>query len=437
MSRPRSRYRWFVVFVFFCFVLLHQADKLLIGPLTTPIMETFGINEAQMGAVSSLAVIVAALLYPVWGYLYDRYARAKLLALASFIWGSTTWLNALAPNYPTFLATRASTGIDDSSYPGLYSLLSDYFGPKMRGKVYGLIEIAQPLGFMLGTVLATMLGTNLGWRNVFLITGSAGIAVAVLIFFSVREPRRGQSEPEMAGAEQIAAHHIDKQVALGLLKKPSYLLLAAQGFFGVFPWQVLTFWFFRYLEKERGYSGNEAMLTMIVAILALSVGYFLGGTVGDWAFRRTPRGRVLTSMVGVLAGAIFLAVTLSVPSADKGLFLLPLVLTGITMSIAAPNVVATIHDVTEPEVRGTAQALLSFSENIGSAVAPWLAGVIALQFSLHIAILSICVTTWLVCALLFGATSLLIPGDVARLRQTMQARAKEELGQEGTPQPSS
>jgi hypothetical protein len=27
-------------------------------------------------------------------YLYDRYARAKLLSLASFIWGATTWLSS-------------------------------------------------------------------------------------------------------------------------------------------------------------------------------------------------------------------------------------------------------------------------------------------------------------------------------------------------------
>lgn len=51
-------------------------------------------------------------------YLYDRYTRPKLLAAAAFIWGATTWLSAVAPTYPAFLATRASTGIDDSSYPG-------------------------------------------------------------------------------------------------------------------------------------------------------------------------------------------------------------------------------------------------------------------------------------------------------------------------------
>jgi MFS family permease len=430
MFRTRSRYRWFVVFAFFCFVLLHQADKLLIAPLTTPIMETFGINEAQMGAVSSLAIVVGAVLYPIWGYLYDRYARARLLALASFIWGCTTWLNALAPNYTTFLATRASTGIDDSSYPGMWSLLSDYFGPRIRGKVYGLLQIAQPGGYMLGTVLATMLVGTLGWRNIFFLTGGLGILVSILIFFGVREPQRGQSEPEMAGLTEIPVHRIDKQVALGLLRNRSYLLLLSQGFFGVFPWQVLTFWFFRYLETERGYTGDQAMLTMLVAIAMLSVGYFLGGAVGDFFFHRTRRGRTLTGMMGVLAGTVFLLWAMSVPAENQTLFMLPLALTGLTMSVAAPNVVATVQDVAEPEVRSTAQAMLSFAENFGSAIAPWLAGLIAVRYSLHAAIVAICVSTWLICAALFGATSVLVPGDIERLRQKMRVRAEEERGPE-------
>jgi MFS family permease len=426
MARPRSRYRWFVASVFFLFVLLHQADKLLISPLTTPIMETFGINEAQMGAVSSLALVVAAVLYPVWGYLYDRFSRARLLALASFIWGSTTWLNALAPNYSTFLVTRASTGVDDASYPGIFSLLADYFGPRMRGKVYGLIQVAQPVGFMLGTLLATLLGGAMGWRSVFFITGGAGILLAVVILVGVQEPRRGEAEPEMVGLDEISVQRIDKQVALGLLRKRSYLLLLAQGFFGSFPWQVLTFWFFRYLEVERGYTPDEAMMNLLVAIITLSAGYFFGGAVGDLFFRRTPRGRMLTAMVGVLAGAVFLVLTLSVPTGDQRLPLVPLALTSLTMSVAAPNVIATVQDVTEPEVRGTAQAMMSFADNFGSALAPWLAGLIAVAYSLHVAILVLCISTWLLCALLFGVTAVLVPRDVERLRETMRARAETE-----------
>ncbi len=102
-----SRQRWFVVAVFFFFMLLHQSDRLLIGTLTPDIMATFEITMTQMGAVSTGALIVGALFYPLWGYLYDRYGRAKLLALASFIWGATTWLNAIAPTFRAFLVTRA------------------------------------------------------------------------------------------------------------------------------------------------------------------------------------------------------------------------------------------------------------------------------------------------------------------------------------------
>ncbi len=42
--KTTSRYPWLVIGIFFAFMLLHQADKLLIGPLTTPIMDTFKIS---------------------------------------------------------------------------------------------------------------------------------------------------------------------------------------------------------------------------------------------------------------------------------------------------------------------------------------------------------------------------------------------------------
>jgi MFS family permease len=265
----RSRYRWFVVVIFFAFMLLHQADKLLISPLTTPIMEAFGINEAQMGAVFTGALIVGAILYPVWGYLYDRYTRPKLLALASFIWGSTTWLSAIAPTYPSFLLTRASTGIDDSGYPGLYSLISDYFGPAVRGKIYGLLQIAEPLGYMLGMILAMSLRDAIGWRGVFYLTGSLGILLSVVIFFGVRDVPRGRSEPELAGLEQIGAYRFSWEIARGLFRKRSLLLLFVQGFFGVFPWNVITYWFSQPINYPRPAHTASTLLSRYPQLPAL------------------------------------------------------------------------------------------------------------------------------------------------------------------------
>jgi len=422
----RSRYRWFVVFVFFAFMLLHQADKLLIGPLTTPIMETFGIDEARMGAVFTGALVIEAVFYPLWGYLYDRYARAKLLALASFIWGSTTWLSAIAPTYPAFLATRASTGVDDSSYPGLYSLISDYFGPAVRGKIYGLLQLTQPLGYMLGLVVATLLSATVGWRGVFYATGSLGVVLSILIFFGVREAPRGKSEPELADLEQIGIYRFDKKIALGLFRKRSLLLLFAQGFAGVFPWNVITYWFFRYLETERNYDQDAVLMTMVPVVLVLAAGYFVGGAVGDFFFKRTPRGRVLVSMVAVLLGAVLLTVTMNVPVENQGLFLALLACTALFIPFAAPNVISTVYDVTLPEVRSTALAVQYFIESAGAALAPFLAGLIAVRSSLHDAILIICVSTWVLCSIFFAFVAYLVPKDVEALRQAMRERAAQE-----------
>ncbi len=424
MKSRKSRYRWFVVSVLFMFMLLHQADKLLIGPLTTPIMETFGINKAQMGAVFTGALVVGAILYPLWGYLYDRYARSKLLAVASLIWGSTTWLSAIVPTYPAFLATRASTGIDDSSYPGLYSLISDYFGPRVRGRIYGLLQIAMPLGYILGMVMAAALRDVVGWRGVFYITGSLGVLLSVLIFFGVREVPRGKSEPELADLEQIGIHRFDWKIALGLFRKPSLRILFVQGFFGVFPWSVITYWFFNYLETERGYSTDAASMAMAVAVLVLACGYFAGGAAGDFLFKRTVRGRLIVCTIAVLLGAILLVPTLYVPLESQGLFLVMLSLTALFIPFASPNVISTVYDVTLPEVRSTALAIQYFIESAGAALAPLMAGLIADRSSLKDAILLICVSTWVLCSLFFALAAYLVPRDIKALRQTMRERAE-------------
>jgi MFS transporter, Spinster family, sphingosine-1-phosphate transporter len=424
--KTTSRYRWFVVSVFFAFMLLHQADKLLIGPLTTPIMAEFNINRAQMGFVTTGALLVGAVMYPLWGYLYDRYARAKLLALASFIWGATTWLGAVAPTYPTFLVARATTGIDDSSYPGLYSLISDYFLPSVRGKIYGLLELSMPVGYLIGMVLGLFLGGTIGWRGVFYITGGLGVLMAGVIFFGVREPPRGQAEPEMADLEHISAYRFNGRTALRLFLKPTLLILFVQGFFGVFPWNVITYWFFNYLETERGYSQNAVFITMVLAVLVLAAGYPLGGALGDYFFKRTPRGRALVAMVAVLCGAFLLIITLSIPNENQVLFAGFLALTAIFIPMAAPNVVATVYDVTLPEVRSTALSIQYFIESSGAALAPGIAGLIADQASLKTAFLLICVTTWILCGGFFALVALVIPNDVHDLRQQMRQRAEQE-----------
>lgn len=428
MTKKTTKHRWFVVVVFFMFMLLHQSDKLLIGPLTTPIMDTFGITMTQMGAVSTAALLVGAVFYPLWGYLYDRFARVKLLALASFIWGSTTWLNAIAPSYGFFLATRASTGIDDSSYPGLHSIIADYFGPEVRGKIYGALQFSQPIGYLVGMVLGLMLGPVIGWRSVFYITGGLGIVLALVIFFGVKEPERGQTEPELADLEELGTYRFEWSKAGELFKKPTMILLFLQGFFGVFPWQVITFWFFRYLETERGYTGDEILTTMSIVVLILASGYFIGGAAGDWAFKRNRGGRLIVSSIAVLLGAVFLYVALNTPVDSQIGFLIFMSLTAVFMPFASPNMISTVYDVTLPEVRSTALSIQLFIENIGAATAPLLAGLIADRADLKTAFILICSIAWGLCSVFYALGAYLAPRDIEVLRNQLQERADAQTG---------
>jgi len=286
--------------------------------------------------------------------------------------------------------------------------------------------VAQPLGFLAATILALTLGASLGWRNLFLLTGAAGIILSAVILVGVREPPRGQSEPELEGIEQVGQYHFDRRQAAALLHKRSLLLLFAQGFVGVFPWNVITFWFFAYLELERSYDPMQILLTMGPAVLVLSLGYVVGGSLGDRAFQRTRRGRLLVSTAGVLLGAFFLTLTMQVPNGMPGLFLAFLLLTSLFVPFASPNVVSSVYDITLPEVRSTALSIQYFIEEGGAAVAPFLAGLVADRSSLQEAILVICVTAWLIGSVFLGLAARAIPRDIDVLRGQMRDRASLE-----------
>jgi MFS family permease len=309
-------------------------------------------------------------------------------------------------------------------------LISDYFGPQVRGKIYGLLQLTQPLGYLLGMILALFLGGVIGWRNVFFITGSLGIVLSVVIYFGVKETPRGQSEPELAGLQEMGVYKFEWKIARDLFKKRSLLLIFAQGFFGVFPWNVITYWFFVYLEKERGYESNSILFTMVPAVLILAAGYPIGGALGDYFYKRNPSGRAIVSTIGVLTGAILLWFTMQVPLDNQLLFMVLLCATALFIPMASSNVVAIVYDITLPEIRSTANAVESFIESGGAALAPLIAGIIADNSSLKSAILLICISTWLLCSILFAVTAFLLPKDMETLRSQMRLRAKDELSRQ-------
>ncbi len=426
MPSKNNVFRWVAVAIFFLFMLLHQTDRLLIGPLTSSIMAEFNLTESQMGSIFTGSLILGSVFYPIWGILFDRYARPKLLALASLIWGLTTWMSSLAPTAGTFLITRASTGIDDSSYPGIASLISDYFRPDKRSRIFGFLQLTIPLGYLAGILLALELGPVIGWRMIYLFTGLVGLIMAGLILIGVKDLPRGSSEPAFSEVEEIKKAPVTKTALAGLLRIPTLQFLFLQGVIGVLPWQVITFWSFRYLEVERNFTAQTISSVMIPAVLMIGLGYFLGGFLGDLAYQRTPQGRLYVALFGVLMGAILLTATLNTPLDKIGLFRCLLSATCLFIPLASPNIATAVYDVVLPEVRSTATSIQYFLGNIGSAFAPLLAGIIAERFSLETAILSIGLVSWLISAAVLLLAVRFLPIDMAAMHQELNRRAAGE-----------
>jgi len=302
-----------------------------------------------------------------------------------------------------------------------------------------VLQLTQPIGYLLGMILALMIAPMLegkifhleGWRSIFLVTGFLGIIMAVVIFFGIKEVPRGKSEPEFAGMEEYHQVRFNWKALRDVLKKRTMWFVFLQGFAGVFPWTVITFFFFGYLMRERGYDNNAVLFTMGPIVIVLAAGYFIGGALGDWLFKRTPKGRILVSCAGVLLGAIFLFFALTTPVSNPTQFFILMCLTAVFMPFSSPNVIATIFDITPPEVRSTSQAVEYFVENSGAALAPTLAGALSLYFartvdpstSLQLSILTVCISAWALCFFLYLGALFFIGRDVKSLRAQMAARA--------------
>ena len=150
----------------------------------------------------------------------------------------------------------------------------------------------------------------------------------------------------------------------------------------------------------------------------------LDGAFGDAAFKRTNKGRIIVSSVGVLLGALFMYLAITTPIEAKNQFFVLMCLTAIFMPLSSANVIATVYDVTVPEVRSTAQAVEYFVENAGAAFAPIITGLIADMYDLKTAIILICTVAWLLCFFFYLGAIFTIDKDSHDLREQMAARAK-------------
>ncbi|MBO3800403.1 MAG: MFS transporter [Candidatus Brockarchaeota archaeon] len=279
---------------------------------------------------------------------------------------------------------------------------------------------------LIGTLIGALIGGSLGWRGAFLITGVPGLLLAVLILSTLKDKTRGSTEPELTAVKEKLRDAFRRESLIEVLKRRSMALLFIQGFFGVFPWQIITYRFFAYMTDVRGFNDEFQIIVILVALITMVIGNVVAGIVSDWAFRRTLRGRAIFAGLSVALGLVFFDMTLLIKSGLE-VFVLFAALTGFFIPMAGPAVAASLQDISLPEVRSTTHSIQVFVENVGSGFAPLITGYLADTVGLEWGMVMIITITWSICAFVLTATFLTLPKDIQWKRAKLAERTKKLL----------
>lgn len=206
-ARPATRaYTWYVVGTLLSIYMVHHLDRMVITLLLEPIRHEFDLSDGQLGLLAGVAYAVPFAIAGIpLGMLIDRIHRVRLLALLLSIWSGLTALCALAGNFWALLLARIGVGAAESGgTPANMAIISDYVPANRRSGAFGVYYMGPHLGTIIGFAVAGAVAAAYGWRMAFLIVGLPGLALALVLFVTVREPPRGERSVDGAGSKTTA-----------------------------------------------------------------------------------------------------------------------------------------------------------------------------------------------------------------------------------------
>lgn len=195
-------------------------DRQLLIMMLVLFSATFGVNVVQpmlplfvasldptlsvataTGLIFTVAGVVAAVSAVVWGRVGDRIGYRRLLIGMSLGAGLVYIPQALVTSVAQLIALRGILGIFDGGLlPSANALIAssrptNADGHTSHGTTYGLMNLANGMGFALGPLAGGIIAATLGLRNVFFVTAVILLVIAAYLPFGIKDPRARTDPP--------------------------------------------------------------------------------------------------------------------------------------------------------------------------------------------------------------------------------------------------
>jgi predicted MFS family arabinose efflux permease len=288
-------------------------------------------------------------------------------------------LSGMAAGLVSLLLIRAVMGASEGAVASTgVAVAVEASHPKRRGMNNGLFQCGFALfGLAFAPIIAANLLEVTSWRNVFLIVGIPGLVVAVLMWFTIREPltiaATGATAEKRAPLSEAFKH---RQVPLAMLT----LLCAMTGVFVMGA--IMPVYLQNYLHFSLPQMGYVTS--------AIGFGGFLGQlgvpTVSDFI------GRRLSVLLSFVLAAIFLWFFIKADPNSLTIMFVLLFFTALFNFGALAIVAGPLAAEAAPVglIASVAGLVIGVGEIFGGGVAPSIAGSIAehygLQYTLYFAL---------------------------------------------------
>ncbi|MFM9853590.1 MAG: spinster family MFS transporter [Sphingomonadaceae bacterium] len=368
---------WILLLVY----VFNFLDRQIVNILAEPIRKDLGLSDTQIGLMTGLAF---ALFYTVLGIPIARFAdrpgtnRVGLISVALVIWSGMTALCGLAQSFGQLLAARIGVGVGEAGCtPAAHSLIADLAPPAERPAAMAFYALGIPIGTLLGMIIGGVLADTIGWRMAFVVVGAPGIALALIVWLAIKDPRMRAAATELRATAGAAPRPDLRSALTEIFGSPAFVLLLCAGSFASFLSYGKTTWTAIFFMRTHGLSASETGFWLgVVAGAAGILGTWLGGKLAS-RYGRTNRRHVLTApAIGMFIAPPIMFATYFADSwiAAVALLFIPTMLN----SLYYGPTYASVQGLVRPETRAVASAVMLFCQNlIGLGLGPLFFGMLS------------------------------------------------------------